>query len=517
MRLRLSLFVSCAGGLLATLNPAAAAEWSPEDTAFLEETARQWEIGTPDLRIRSGNSAFAEKGGGITVGRGLIDHISSSFSHAAQRSTALRFIAAHELWHLRQFGDGSTNDGSTYSECEADVMAAYVVSTAILQSGAGSPSDDKFRELLNSVATLRNVPKSLAGLIRDPAVERTGWHLRTQQRDTAIHFGTARGGYDWGQARPAAAASGLQKQYIEYTSRFVDPALSVRAFAERLCRHVARSDAGALESLRVFVSMRRLLDINARNPREQWKVEVHNSSDRPIRYSFIGLSGYANGDVKIYMDSSWNSVELPPGESRVVETALLWPGTAGPNASDMFTWLQPMEKDALVSAEYAGPPNVQTCAREMSGSPPQSEVVQALLRIGNAAAERFVSLRSPSPKPNVGGHSFDLNIPLKDATPEALLSSDGSAFATVSFPESDSLESAMASFHKQVDEIRTACMTILQGVRVRTGGDGLPRFHISRLTSRSSAFLSISKRERKDAPLRYQVIWFISPVLAPPF
>lgn len=513
--MRFSIFVSCAW-LLATFNFAAAAEWSSEDTPFVEETAKNWEIGAPNLQITSGNSAFADKGGGITIGRGLIEHISSRFPQAAQQSTALRFIAAHELWHLRQFAEGQTNDGSTYPECEADVMAAYVVSTAILRKGSGSPSDAELRELLASVATLRDIPKTLAGLSQRPSVERTGWHLGTQQRDIAIHFGLARGGYDWGKAHPAAAASGLMKQYIDYTSRFVAPTLSARASASKLCRHVARNDVVALGSLTVFASMGSI-DINARNPRQQWKVNVRNSSDRPIRYSFIGLSGYTNGEVKIYLDSSWNSVELLPGESRVVETTLLWPGSAASNASDIFTWTQPLEKDALVSAEYIGPPNVQSCARAMASSPPQSEIVQALLRIGDAAAERFVSLRSISLETNTSGplDSFQLDVPLTDASPKALLSSDGSALATISFPESDSLESAMVSFNKLVNEIRTACMPFLQNVRVETGADGLPRFSISRLTSRSSAFLSISKMERKDAPLRYQVIWFISPRLPP--
>lgn len=508
--MRLSLFLSFVLAL-AVFSFTAAAEWSHEDATFVDETAKHWEIGAPNIRISAGNSAFADKKGGVTVGQGLIDHISSNFPHAAHKSTALRFIAAHELWHLRQFADGTTNESSTYSECEADVMAAYVVSTTILQRGGGVHGDAELRELLNTLATLRNVPISLSELQQGSSVERTGWHLSAHQRDIAIHFGLAWGGYDWGKAYHAATSSGLQKQYIEYTSRFVDPALPVRASAAKLCRHVARIDAEALGSLTVS-ALPSFIDNDTSKPRQRWVINVHNSSDRPIRYSFIGLSGYANGNINIYLDSSWNSVELAPRERRVVETSLLWPGTAASNASDMFTWMQPTEMDALVSAEYVGPPNVQSCARAMAGSLPQSEMVQALLRIGGAATERFSSLRRTSQRSNIRGlGSFELDISLKDATPEALVQSDGSAFATISFPVTNSLELARTNFNKLVDEIRTACISYLENTRVKFDDKGLPSFRVSHLTSRSSAVLYLNKTQWKNAPPEYRVIWLISP------
>lgn len=522
-RLMIGLCLLAAATLVcAQPNPALASE----HTDFATRTAAYWKLAIPKIQTVDGVGVYADQAGTISIGRGFLAAV-EGLSEKRLAASIVRFTLAHELWHLRQFDSDIISSKSRRPgivlECEADMHAAYVVAQDILESREPSELSD-FREQLDRIAELRQIPKAVLSLTTaDP---RSHGHLSEHERNLSIHFGYSRANHEWSSNRMQSNKIPA-KQLNAFSGRFLRPDYSqdISAQFENICKHITRQGADVLAELSVFDMPGDLIDSRTPTPRLTYSTSVKNRGNRPVQFSVIGISGYkllSNPETmsQVYLDTYWGVVDVPAGSSADMKSSMAFPAIS-PDKAEVFYWLGPMNANALVYARYIGEaPVPRTCADGVDQAGMQTSVLQALIRIGGAAASRFVSLRGQSPLPTDTSplSTFKLSVAVDGAEVEANWSRNGSSFATIQFREMATLAQARQKFDQLVAEIRTGCEQLLSTEKVSIDRGGMPGFRVPRLTRQSSANLTISERgdKSKGDQVTYSVIWFVSPILLLP-
>ncbi|WP_332875722.1 hypothetical protein [Massilia sp. S19_KUP03_FR1] len=499
--------------------PATAPEIQPisaDEQEFLQSNAKLWAIDRPSVRTYPGSGAYAEKAGVINIGTGFLEKIRSNIDQTLAE-ILLKFTLLHELWHLHQFShEDGTIQPRMLNECVADTMASYRMTQGILDHTEPDTIEALTKQLAAS-SQLYLVPANLPGTAAQD--QNAHDHLTKTQRLLAIHFGQSRATAEWSEPRMGNEKLPY-KQLNAYSVRFTLNKDQKReeSFTD-ICRHITRQGGAALKDLYVSDNSSSMEGYGTIKMIQSNVSTIKNFGKRPVHYSFIGISGFKppiktpQTDTLIFVDAVIAGADVGPGEEVKISSKIQFPYTQ--SGGTPFIWLGPLYDEAMVQAKYIGDiPKTLSCT---DASEMKTPVLQALIRIGSAASDRFKSLLG-EPQFTLGDSGrgvYSLNLSIPDAVAEFMADGSGSGFATIEFQETPSLNQATKQFNDLVAEIKKGCTPVLDNVQAERDKDGDRVFRVPRLTKSSTAWLLLQKIENKkplDKP-GYRAIWFISPYL----
>jgi len=486
--------------------------------------SRDWAVPPHTMEIVSGVTVTATQDSRVLVGRKFLEGL-NSLPDTQLNKSVLRFTLAHEIWHIKQYASNISLATDTAMrplvECGADAMASYGIASHEFKVSETASLEER-KAAWGRISELRRVPEVLAEL--SSTSTKTNESLNIYQRALAIHFGITRAAYDWTLPQLAGESKDA-KQLHSVVKRFVLD-LASKTPAESLleiCRHIVRDSGDALQKTTALPTGFETENIGTVDAASIQEVEVTNTSNRPIRYSITGLSGFRpkgkspDSSKYVYVDAQRVEADIPAKGKVKLKVKLRFP-LAGFNSEkhDSFSPVLSFDEEALVAARYIGGPIATPSCNDAWNSPEmQTPIHRALLRVGAAAKEGFKPVRGAEIMPgfNVGPKSYYLSFQQDGIKGDTTVNQDGSSRATLELFQSSKLEEARLEFDAAVKRFQKACPVSSTNTAVIDGKDGLPTFRVPRLTAFSSAFLTISKYEDRQGktPNLYTVYWLVSP------
>lgn len=425
-----------------------------------------------------------------------------------QWGPVIAWLMAHEVWHQAQYRAGFTlpapDDAKRLFECEADVMAARLVTDAALtlQQGQHEPSEADAQALGSNLKTImaamERAEAGYSGVLSHPSGE---------VRQLAIRAGAGRAVYERLGQLDSDAEERLVMDRLG-TIHDIKSGESVPGWAKRTCRLLLHAGDGA-PSL-VLGKPELNWNTNGDPPIVDYAVPFKNRGTRPIRVTLQIKSASVPRDKATREDvARWTFADAKSFQFD------LQPG-ASLKLSDRFPWYA---SDALMprllypgaSASY-----YDAVLLDASDPAPQPEALTPLpsdlLRLKGFlstiyidAPNRFRTVAPPCPREEIdGGCPLAATIPgMADA--DASRDPDGSSELTFWLYEGNSEMEAADVFRAFLDKLARLYPAVHQDHRTSPEG----REAVT-LKPAPQASMSIVKRKRTNSS-EYVVMATITP------
>jgi hypothetical protein len=381
-------FLSCliAGAGDARAQPVSAQDFDDRINREIASIAKAWSL-SPRIQFADDALLAARPDGSIQVGRGPLQGVLERAGPKAQ-ADSLRWLLAHEMWHLVQFrkiGSDLFNRPDEYRrviECQADVMAGHYLFNTIAAN---------FLEKADALTAVGNIPQSVALVSHGPRT-----HPAEADRRVAIQFGMSRAFYDHiGQIVGAEHAQEV-KNNLARLMNFA-PGDPVDEWALTQCKKITHYDKSIafLERGKTDISWNK----NGDPPTVGFNITYRNIGDKTLRVSLEVLSASIPRDARAerarwQRQQTFNqTVEIAPRATHTVSGTLYW------YADDdlMPRLVYPLEEGSLVSVEEIGTPVVRaanTLPPAEGISAEAAKLGASLLRLASEAPTNFVGLRA---------------------------------------------------------------------------------------------------------------------------
>jgi hypothetical protein len=383
-----AVFLSClvaeAGD--ARAQPVSARDFDDRITSEVTGIAKVWSL-SPRIEFADDALLAARPDGSIQISRGPLQAVLERAGPKAQ-ADSLRWLLAHEMWHLVQFrkiGSDLFNRSDEYRrviECQADVMAGHYLFNTISAN---------FMEKTDALTAVGNIPQSVALISHGPRT-----HPAETDRRVAIQFGMSRAFYDHvGQIVGAEHAQEV-KDNIARLMNFA-PGDPVDEWALTQCKKITHYDKSNafLERGKTDISWNK----NGDPPTVDFNITYRNIGDKTLRVSLEVLSASIPRDARAerarwQRQQTFNqTVEIAPRATHTVSGTLYW------YADDdlMPRLVYPLEEGSLVSVEEIGAPVVRTADTlpPVEGiSAEAAKLGASLLRIASEAPANFAGIRA---------------------------------------------------------------------------------------------------------------------------
>jgi hypothetical protein len=462
--------------------------------------AKAWSI-APRIEFRDSNELEARPDGIIVVGRTFLRSLLNGVSTSIQ-SDALRWLLAHELWHLVQFqtiGADLFNRPDAFRrviECQADLMAGHFLFNS-LASG--------FREKTDALRTVGDLPSSVALLTHGGAT-----HPPEADRRVSIQFGMSRAFYDHAERIVGPEQADNVRQNVSALLNFsLGEAVDVWGLGQ--CKKITHYDQSSvfLERAKTDVSWNK----NGKPPVVTFNITYRNGGNKPLRVSLEVLSASIPREAPSER-ARWQrqqalhqTVEIEPRMTHTVSGTLYWYA----DEKLMPRLIYPLDEGSLVSVEEIDRPvtRKETVLAQADGlNAETAKFGTALLRISNDAPNNFRNLRAPG----CWGDTDMRYCPSSVTVPGALrtevwVEKNGSATVEIDFRSDVAKDEAQAVYEKLVRDFKALWPMRIQEMKEKVArNSGLPYLEFA-LTDRADISLDFRGKDGN-----YHVSATITPV-----
>jgi hypothetical protein len=309
------------------------------------------------------------------------------YSMGGGQPESLRWVLAHEMWHINQFKSGGNltempNEDRRLLECQADTMAGYYVFETI--SG-------NYNKKVDAVQAILSLPQTIALVEQGPST-----HPNELQRRVAIRSGMTRSMY---QHLPEMVSSDHLESTKQKTTQLLDftDGEPLADWTLRLCKRIIQYDS----SLRYLQLDDHQITFNrdAESPFVYFTLKYRNNDSKRLRITMQILSmttsrKYPHDQTlwQIY-DAMNQEFELAPQETYEVHGTLSW----GADEDFMPMLLYPPNKGSMVSAQEVASdeiPNAEISTPLVEGLTAEAAALAAsLMRLASEAKNDFRNIR----------------------------------------------------------------------------------------------------------------------------
>lgn len=507
--MRLSILITLLVGILSvgltTGNPSKAQDPLAGDldgtiTAEVAAIANAWSI-APQIEFRDGGSLEARPGGSLIVGRTFLRTLLSGVS-ASIKPDALRWLLAHELWHIVQFqtiGPELFNRPDAFRrvvECQADLMAGHFLFNSLASD---------FQGKTDALRAVGNLPSSIALLTHGGAT-----HPTAADRHVAIQFGMTRALYDRAEQIVGSEQADSVRHSISALLDFT-PGQSVDTWSMNRCKKITHYNQSIafLERLKTEISWNKGGD----PPLVTFTIIYRNGGNKPLRVSMEVLSasvprkGPSERARWQRQQALHQTFEIEPRMTHSVSGTLYW-------YSDddlMPRLIFPVEDGSLVSVEEIDRPVARNETVHAQADGLDAETAKfgtALLRISNDAPNNFQNLRGSGCRGGTDTRFCPSSVAVPGAfRTEVWVERNGSATVEIEFRRDVVKEEAQAIYEKLVRDFKALWPMRIQEMREKVvRSSGLPYLVFS-LTDRADISLDFRGKDGK-----YDVSATITPV-----
>ena len=410
------------------------------------------------LKIRQGGGTFSTPGF-VNVDVIQVQQVLSNIENEALMRQSIRFILAHELWHIRQFKlygndifQRSADEVRLY-ECQADVAGGLTILSS-LKGGKSLP--DFLRQVANLAYSV--------GIPDEPG----GRHPTSEQRRTSVKFG-----FTYAAATDGFLPSLKSELGDEGARKFQDglahsiglkPNEDFEKWSLRECRLIIHLDSAAVQAV-VLRQASIVYNHDPNSPFVHFDIPYVNISTRPILLNIVvqsvAISRSSPNDVSKQVVYAVLPVEfeLPPGGEQHIIGTLPWYGT-----TEFMPRLEyrPESIHSLMSASFTAEPKSaeESCLSfdYAGGATLPRQLSHVLTQIALAARSNLSSLKRGAGTDYGDSVDFDSNLQIPGAT-DTSISFEKSGATSISGMIFDGGNDAQAEkvYESYKDALRAIC------------------------------------------------------------